>query len=78
MKRLTSALTIRGRGRSASSYEEALQLWGRSLITERISRQKTLGWVESLEGTGSELAAGPTSTKRTPVVQRPCAELKLR
>ena len=35
-----------------------LQLWGRSLITERISRQKTLGWVESLEGTGSEWAVG--------------------
>ena len=40
-----------------------LQSWGRSLIrviTERtcISRQKTLGWVESLEGTGSEWAAG--------------------
>ena len=34
------------------------QLWGRSLITERISCQKTLGWVESLEGTGSEWAAG--------------------
>ena len=48
----------RGRGRSTSSYQEALQLWGRSLITERISRQKTLGWVESLEGTGSEWAAG--------------------
>ena len=48
-------LTIRGR---ASSYQEALQLWGRSLITERISRQKTLGWVESLEGTGSEWAVG--------------------
>ena len=28
------------------------------LITERISRQKTLGWVESLEGTGSEWAVG--------------------
>ena len=41
-----------------SSYQEALQLWGRSLITERISRQKTLGCVESLEGTGSEWAAG--------------------
>ena len=53
--RLTSALTIRGRGRSASSCQEALQLWGRSLITERISRQKTLGWVK---GTGSEWAAG--------------------
>ena len=52
------ALTIRGRGRSASSYQEALQLWSRSLITERISRQKTFGWVESLEGTGSEWAAG--------------------
>ena len=37
----------------------------RSLITERISRQKTLGWVESLEGTDSEWAAGaPTSTRR--------------
>ena len=69
------ALTIRGRGRRASSYQEALQLWGRSLITERISRQKTLG---SLEGTGSKWAAGaPTSTKRTPVVQRPCTELKI-
>ena len=45
----------RGRGRSASSYQEALQLWGRSLITESISRQKTLGWVED---TGSEWAAG--------------------
>ena len=36
-------------------------MWGRSLITERISRQKTLGWVKSLEGTdrtGSEWAAG--------------------
>ena len=31
---------------------------GRSLITERISRQKTLGWVELLEGTGSEWAVG--------------------
>ena len=41
-----------------SSYQEALQLWGRSLITERISRQKTLGWVESLEVTGSEWAVG--------------------
>ena len=51
-------LTIRGRGRSAFSYQEALQLWGRTLITERISRQKTLGWVGSLEGTGSEWAAG--------------------
>ena len=71
-----SALTIRGRGRSASSYQEALQLWGRSLIAERISRQKTLGWVESLEGTGSEWAAGAhVLPKRTPVVQRPCAEL---
>ena len=56
--RLTSASTIRGRGRSASSYQEALQLWGRSLITKRISCQKTLGWVGSLEGTGSEWAAG--------------------
>ena len=56
--RLTSVLTIRGCGRSASSYKEALQLWGRSLITERISRQKTLDWVESLEGTGSEWAVG--------------------
>ena len=55
---LTSALTIRGRGRSTSSYQKALQLWGRSLITERISRQKTLGWVKSLEGTSSEWAAG--------------------
>ena len=27
-------------------------------LTERISRQKTLGWVESLEGTGGELAVG--------------------
>ena len=54
----SSALTIRGRGRSASSYQEALQLWGRSLTTERISRHKTLGWDESLEGTGSEWAAG--------------------
>ena len=53
--RLTSALTIRGRGRSTSSYQEALQLWGRPLITECISCQKTL---ESLEGTGSEWAAG--------------------
>ena len=34
------------------------QLWGRSLITERISRQKTLGWVKSLEGTGSKWAVG--------------------
>ena len=51
-------LTIRGCVRSASCYQEALQLWGRSLITERIARQKTLGWVESLEGTGSEWAAG--------------------
>ena len=68
-----------GRGRSASSYQEALQLWGRSLITERISRRKTLGWVESLEGTGSEWAAGAhVHPKRTPVVQRPCAELNLR
>ena len=48
-------LTIRGRGRSASSYQEALQLCGRSLITEHISRQKTLGWVESR---GSEWAVG--------------------
>ena len=55
---LERALTIRGRGRSASSYQEALLLWGRFLITEHISRQKTLGWVESLEGTGSEWAAG--------------------
>ena len=54
---LASGLTIRGRGRSMSSYQEALQLWGRSLINI-ISRQKTLGWVESLEGTGSEWAAG--------------------
>ena len=51
--------------RRSEAVEEAhpptkitLQLWGRSLITERISRQKTLGWVESLEGTGSEWAAG--------------------
>ena len=51
-------LTIRGRGRSVSSNQEALQLWGRSLITERISCQETLGWVESLEGTGSEWDAG--------------------
>ena len=36
----------------------AVVVWGRSLITERISRQKTLDWVESLEGTGSEWAAG--------------------
>ena len=41
-----------------SSYQEALQLWGRSVITERLSRQKTLGWVESLEVAGSEWAAG--------------------
>ena len=50
-----SALTIRGHERSVSSYQEALQLWGRSLITEHIS---TLGWVESLEGIGGEWAAG--------------------
>ena len=33
---------------------------GADLITEHniISRQKTLGWVESLEGTSSEWAAG--------------------
>ena len=51
-------LTIRGCGRSTSSYQESLQLGSRSLITERISHQKTLGWVESLEGTGSEWAVG--------------------
>ena len=41
-------------------YQGALQLWGRSLITEHtvLSHQKILGWVESLEVTGSEWAAG--------------------
>ena len=51
---------------------------GRSLITERISRQKTLGWVESLEGTGSEWAAGAhVHQEDAAVVKRPFAELKL-
>ena len=40
-----------------ASPATTLQLWGRSLITERVSCQKTLGWVETLEGTGSEWAA---------------------
>ena len=35
-----------------SFYQEALQLWGRSLITEHISRQKTLGWVGGGGGGG--------------------------
>ena len=55
-----AASALMSRGRSESSYQEALQLWARSLITEHIilSRHKTLGWVESLEDTGSEWAAG--------------------
>ena len=53
------------------------QLWGRSLITERISRQKTLGWVKSLEGTSSECAAGAhVHQEDTCGAARPCAELK--
>ena len=60
-------------------WKKRVLLRGRSLITERISRQKTLGWVESLEGTGSEWAAGArVHPKRTPVVQRLCADLNLR
>ena len=54
-------------------------LVGRSLITERISRQKTPGWVGALEGTGSEWAVGAhVHRERTPVVQHPCEELKWR
>ena len=59
-----------------------MQLWGRSLVTERISHQKTLGWVVRLEGTGSEWTGDtrylfcPRPTKRTPVEQRPCTELE--
>ena len=50
---------------------------GRSLITERISRQKTLGWVKSLEGTSSEWAAGAHVHQEDACgAALPCAELK--
>ena len=70
-------LIIRGCGRSASSYQEALQLWGRSLITECIHVKKHLAGSNHLKIQAVSGLRVPMSTKRTPVVQHPCAELKM-
>ena len=48
-------------------------LWGRSLITEHISRQKHLAGSNHLKVQAESGLRAPTSTKRMPVVQRPCA-----